>query len=64
MQLKFRTMRAGMMEEWHFSERCPHWPAEDFVEQLGTPPIAQLCEKCIELSALRFVDARRPGPGL
>jgi hypothetical protein len=55
MQLKFRTIRAGL-EDWHFVENCPQWPAADFVEKLDAPPIAQLCEKCIELSASRFVE--------
>jgi hypothetical protein len=51
------------MEEWHFNEKCLQWPAEDFIEKLDAPPISQLCEKCIELSAARFVDSTpRPGP--
>jgi hypothetical protein len=56
---KFRTARAAM-EDWHFIENCPHWPAVDFVEKLEAPPIAALCEKCIELSARRFVENLRP----
>lgn len=62
MQHKFRTPRAEM-EDWHFVEACPRWPAADFIEQLAMPPVAALCEKCIELSAARFVDyTPRPGP--
>ena len=62
MQFKFRTVRVGM-EEWHFNEKCLQWPAGDFIEKLDAPPISQLCEKCIELSASRFVDSTpRPAP--
>ena len=59
MVLKFRTVRAGL-EAWHFVEDCPFWPAIDFVEKLDAPAIAELCEKCIELSATRFTDIQRP----
>jgi hypothetical protein len=48
------------MEEWHFVEDCPGWPAIDFIESLDAPAIAELCEKCIELSARRFADVTRP----
>ncbi len=53
MQPKFRTCRSGL-EDWHFVEECPKWPENDFVERLETPPIGQVCEKCVELSALEF----------
>ena len=55
MQPRFRTDRSGL-EEWHFMEGCPRWPECNFVEQLETPPIVQVCEKCVELSALEFVE--------
>ncbi|GEM_PF-772113 len=60
MQLRFRTDRTGL-EQWHFVEECPRWPQYEFVEQLETPPISQVCEKCVELSALEFAEraARR-----
>jgi len=63
MQLRFRTDRSGL-EDWHFVEECPGWPEHNFVEQLETPPIVQVCEKCVELSALEFVKrgARRARP--
>ena len=63
MQLRFRTDRSGL-EDWHFVEECPGWPEHNFVEQLETPPIVQVCEKCVELSALEFVKrgARRERP--
>ncbi|HEY1374821.1 MAG TPA: hypothetical protein VGH50_20280 [Candidatus Binatia bacterium] len=55
MQPRFRTDRTGL-EDWHFVEDCPKWPEHDFVEQLETPPISQVCEKCVELSALDFAE--------
>ncbi|HEY1269885.1 MAG TPA: hypothetical protein VGH16_21690 [Candidatus Binatia bacterium] len=55
MQPRFRTERSGL-EDWHFMEDCPKWPGHDFVEQLETPPISQICEKCVELSALEFAE--------
>lgn len=59
MQHKFRQSRGGM-EAWHFMEDCAEWPAGDFAERLDTPPISEVCEKCIELSALMFSDAEIP----
>jgi len=55
MQPRFRTDRSGL-QDWHFVEECPQWPEFNFVEQLETPPIVQVCEKCVELSALEFVE--------
>jgi hypothetical protein len=55
MQPRFRTGRSGL-DEWHFAEECPQWPEYDFAEQLETPPISQICEKCVELSALDFAE--------
>jgi hypothetical protein len=68
MQLTFRKIRASL-EEWHFMRGCSEWPEADFAEQLATPPIAEICEKCIALSAAQFSAAeyrreraRRVGP--
>jgi hypothetical protein len=60
MQPKFRTDRGGL-EEWHFMENCPQWPEYDFIEQLDTPPIVQVCEKCVGLSALEFAERATRG---
>lgn len=55
MQPRFRTDRSGL-DDWHFVEECRGWPQHNFVEQLETPPIVQVCEKCVELSAMKFVQ--------
>lgn len=51
---KFRKLRGGF-DDWHFMPICTDWPECDFVEQLDTPPIVEVCERCIELSAGHFI---------
>jgi hypothetical protein len=44
------------MEEWHFVQACPNWPEGEYTEQLDTPPVAELCERCVEFSAFELEE--------
>lgn len=40
----YRKRSGGMT--WHFLESCSGWPTSDFIEQMITPEVAELCGEC------------------
>jgi len=61
----YRRNKIVISSDWHFNERCPHWPEKDFIETESVDPTRgdHICVLCIGMSVAASkpkTSVRRP----